>query len=373
MSELQHSSIEPRFAGLRQVIQEGISRRLHTGVQVCVLFRGQPILNGGLGLAADDQPIRPTTLMLWRSAGKPLTAALALQCVERGLFSLDTPLHDLLPEFRVTSDRRVTIRGLLTHCSGLAGLETGWPHLSWEDSIHELCRGSTTAEPGDAAYDPQANWMLLGECIRRAIDPDAAFAGVLAAELLRPAGLSDTHCGIPPEISRPRSADLPVIYERVAGVLRPSVLSGGEWLSRPSPGGNLRGPVSDLAAFYEMLRRSGQSVNGVAILSPESVHLMTERHRHNQYDATLQHKVDFGLGVMVDSSHHGSDTVPYGFGRGCSVRTFGHGGAQCAMGFCDPDHELVVCWSANGLCGEGHHQRRNAAINTAIYQDLGLI
>ncbi|MCA9060369.1 MAG: serine hydrolase, partial [Planctomycetaceae bacterium] len=77
-------------------------------------------------------------------------------------------------------------------------------------------------------------------------------------------------------------------------------------------------------------------------------------------------------GVIVDSNHHGRETVPYGFGRRCSDRTFGHGGAQCAIGFCDPARQLVVAWSANGFCGEGQHQRRNRAINDAIYADLGL-
>ncbi len=42
------------------------------------------------------------------------------------------------------------------------------------------------------------------------------------------------------------------------------------------------------------------------------------------------------------------------------------------MGFCDPDTKLVVAWAANGFCGEGQHQRRNRAINEAVYQDLGL-
>jgi CubicO group peptidase (beta-lactamase class C family) len=55
-----------------------------------------------------------------------------------------------------------------------------------------------------------------------------------------------------------------------------------------------------------------------------------------------------------------------------SPDTFGHGGAQCAMAFCDPGHKLVVAWAANGLCREPQHQRRNRAINEAIYEDLHL-
>lgn len=82
--------------------------------------------------------------------------------------------------------------------------------------------------------------------------------------------------------------------------------------------------------------------------------------------------MDFGLGVLCNSNQYGAETVPYGFGQYCSEATYGHGGAQCSMGFCDPERKLVVAWSANGFCGEGQHQRRNRMINNAIYEDLEL-
>ena len=99
---------------------------------------------------------------------------------------------------------------------------------------------------------------------------------------------------------------------------------------------------------------------------------MTARHRIGEFDQTLQHTVDFGLGVICNSNKYGVETVPYGFGQYCSSSAFGHGGAQCSMGFCDPERRLVVVWSANGFCGEGLHQRRNRMINNAICVDLGL-
>jgi CubicO group peptidase (beta-lactamase class C family) len=161
---------------------------------------------------------------------------------------------------------------------------------------------------------------------------------------------------------------LPTVYTRAAGRLIPSEYSAGLWLREPSPGGNLRGPVRELGRFYEMLWNNGRTPDGASLLTPETVQQMTMRHRVGQYDETFQHPVDFGLGLIIDSNGHGVDTVPYGFSAYCSPRTFGHGGAQCAMGFCDPDLGLVVAWAANGFCGEGQHQRRNVAINSAIYE-----
>ena len=121
-----------------------------------------------------------------------------------------------------------------------------------------------------------------------------------------------------------------------------------------------------------MLASGGTAQNDEQILSPKTIADMISRHRADQFDHTLQHTVDYGLGLIVNSNHHGAATVPYGFGKYSSAESFGHGGAQCSIGFYDPQHKLVVAWAANGFCGEGQHQRRNRAINEAIYEDIGI-
>jgi CubicO group peptidase (beta-lactamase class C family) len=121
-----------------------------------------------------------------------------------------------------------------------------------------------------------------------------------------------------------------------------------------------------------MFLRQGRLPDGTRLTSADTVSLMVSRHRTGQFDLTLQHIIDFGLGVIINSNQYGADTVPYGFGKYCSPNTFGHGGSQCSIGFCDPERELVVAWAANGFCGEGQHQRRNRAINEAIYRDLSI-
>ena len=101
----------------------------------------------------------------------------------------------------------------------------------------------------------------------------------------------------------------------------------------------------------------------------EIVAEMTTRQRVDRFDESFQHRVDWGLGVICNSQRYG-ETVPYGFGEHASDRAFGHGGAQCAMALADPEHDLVIAWCLNGLCGEPRHNLRNRQINTAIYRDL---
>src|SRR5947199_6517989 len=113
------------------------------------------------------------------------------------------------------------------------------------------------------------------------------------------------------------------------------------------------------------------TLDGVRILSPQTVEALTARHRTGMRDRTFQHVMDWGLGFMVDSNQYGPDTVPYGFGPRASPRTFGHGGYESSISFADPEAGLVVAWVMNGTPGGAKHHARNRAINAAIYEDLG--
>ena len=59
-------------------------------------------------------------------------------------------------------------------------------------------------------------------------------------------------------------------------------------------------------------------------------------------------------------------------GAYASQDTFGHGGSQSSVGFCDPLHRLTICIFCNTRPGPKHHYERMCAISTAIYEDLGL-
>jgi len=90
------------------------------------------------------------------------------------------------------------------------------------------------------------------------------------------------------------------------------------------------------------------------------------------FDETFQFKTDCGFGFILNSNRDGFQ-MPYGYGRHASRETFGHSGNQCGCAYADPQHQLVVAWVCNGQPGERNHQRRQRAINNAIYEDLGLI
>lgn len=367
--------MEPLRSQLPQtasVLQHGSERGLHTAGQLYLSLHGQTVIDAAWGEAQPGVPMTPDTINLWLSAGKPLTAAAFARLWESGRVRLDDPVASVIPEFASLGKDAVTFRHLLTHTAGLRHVETGWPDVSWDATIARICAAplDPDAIPGrTAGYHTQSSWFLLGEALQRLTGQP--FEQALADLIFRSTGLTDTRAAISSVEYPAQEPHLGWLYERDRGTLRLLDWHAPARCAAPAPGSNLRGPIRDLGRFYEMLLREGQGPTE-RVLSPQTVAALTARHRVGELDQTLGHVVDFGLGVILDSNRYGADTVPYGYGRFCSPRTFGHGGAQCSQGFCDPERGLVVAWLFNGRAGEGLHNRRTRAVNEAIYQDLGL-
>lgn len=356
----------------RRVINDGIERGLHAGVQLYVSQRRQVIADEGIGEDRPGIPLSSDTVMPWLSAGKPLTAVAVMRLVERGLITLETRIADVIPEFGQGGKHDVSLRHVLTHTSGFRTAPNNWPHSTWSETIAGICESPLEAGwvVGETAgYHVASSWYVLGELVQRL---DGRSVGTfLREELAQPIGLEDTWNALPRHEWARYGTRIGIMRQREKGETRDLPWHDALHCEACSPGGNTRGPIRELGKFYECLLDDGEGQGG-RLLQPESVLQMTSRQRIGRYDQTLQHSVDFGLGFIIDSKHYGESTVPYTYGRHCSPRTFGHGGSQSSIGFADPEHQLVVAYVANCRPGEGPHQRRNRQFVEAVYEDLGL-
>ena len=359
------------FPRAHAVIIQGIERGLHTGCQVYVSRNGQPLADVGLGESRPGIPMTAETINLWLSSGKPLTAVAILQAWERAALRLDDNVARFLPEFARQGKERVTIRHLLTHTGGFRNVETGWPDVCWEEIIERICVAPLETDwivGRTAGYHTASSWFILGEILQRI--EGRSYADVLRDRLLRPLGMNDTWAALPAERHAAYGDRIGGLFTREQGELLPLDWNSPARASAPSPGGNIRGPIRELGLFYEMLLHEGAGPS-VEILRTQTVAAMTARHRIGEYDQTLGHVIDFGLGVIIDSNCYGAATVPYGYGQYCSPRAFGHGGAQSSQGWCDPETGLVVAYYFNARAGEGQHNRRTRQLNEAIALDAG--
>jgi CubicO group peptidase (beta-lactamase class C family) len=368
MSSASITEFATRFPRAQALVAQGVAKGLHLGAQVYISRHGEILADVGLGESIPGEPMTADHITHWLSAGKPLTAVLIAQLVEAGRLAWDDPLTRHLPEFGNRGKEQITLRHVLTHTAGLRNVDTGWPDATWDETIARICVAPLDegAIPGEtAAYHVASTWFLLGELIQRSTG--RTYGDVLRDRLCNPTGMTGTIAAIDDEASRILVAPL---WERIGGELQMLDWHLPPRSARPSPGSSLRGPIRDLGRFYELLLREGMTERG-RVLSAETVTALTARQRIGQFDATFGHIVDFGLGFLIDSNRYGVDTVPYGYGRFCSPRTFGHGGAQSSQGYCDPEHGLVAAYLFNGRCGEGQHQRRARAFNDAVYSDIG--
>ncbi len=369
---MNHTEFASEFSLTQAVISQGIERGLHTGCQLYVSLKGDVLADLGVGESRPGVAMTADTINLWLSSGKPLTAVVVMQQCERGVWSIEDRVARFIPEFAAGGKGEITLRHLLTHTGGFRNVETGWPDVPWDETIRRICASPLEENwivGHTAGYHTTTSWFILGELLQRVTG--RSYADVMRDDLFRPLGLNDTWAALPIGRHAEYGARIGGLYAREQGELRLLDWSSAARCAAVSPGGNLRGPMRELGRFYEMLLNEGEGPRG-RILLPQTVAAMTARQRVGEFDRTLEHVIDFGLGVIVDSNQYGPATVPYGYGRHCSPRTFGHGGAQSSQGWCDPEAGLVVTCLFNGRAGEAQHHRRAKGLNEAIYVDLGL-
>jgi CubicO group peptidase (beta-lactamase class C family) len=357
-------------------LERGVGGGLQLGGQLYVSRDGAAVADAAFGEAKPGVAMTREHRMLWMSSTKPLAALAIAQLWERGALGLDDPVSRHLPAFAAGGKAGVTVRHLLTHTGGVRMLDVGWPALDWDAIVAKICaqRLEPRWVPGrKAGYHLASSWFVLGELVRR-LD-GRPFERYVREELLEPAGATDSFVGMPVELYRATRERIAPMFDvsdvPAGGVPRELDVTGEEKLVRSNPGANGCGPIRELAFLYEALRAGGER-SGRRLLSAQTVEAVVARQRVGLVDQTFRAKLDWGLGVIVDSKHYGEANAPYGYGPHAGPRTFGHSGARSSTAFCDPDAGLVVALAVNGLPDDDTHRRRFERLTAAIYEDLGL-
>jgi CubicO group peptidase (beta-lactamase class C family) len=267
------------------------------GVVACLTNRSGTTYEGAFGKRVLGQPaeMTPDTVVWLASMTKALTAAAAMQQIERGKLSLDDPAKNVVPYLgevgvlegfdaagtpRIRKPRRdITLRHLLTHTAGFS-------YEIWSDDI---CRyQQVMGVPGIAECENKALTTPLlfdpGERWDYGINMDWAGKMVeavsgqklgqyLREHLLEPLGMGDTAFFITPAM-RERLAK--VHRREIDGSLAPDM----EFEIPQQPefeagGGGLYGTAVDYLKFVRMMLNGGRSDRGDVVLEPETVARMS--------------------------------------------------------------------------------------------------
>ncbi len=115
---------EEQSRQLSEFIRDAMERLLIPGVSVAIVQKGRTVYAEGFGLRRLGRPERVTaaTRFMIGSSTKPLTTFMMARLIDRGAFTWDTPVRDLLPEFEL-GDAEITKKLQMRHtvcaCTGM--------------------------------------------------------------------------------------------------------------------------------------------------------------------------------------------------------------------------------------------------------------
>ena len=394
--------------GLRRafgLLERWIGRDVLPGAAALIARGGTIAGEAYLGLAhrAEQRPADSGTIWGVASITKPFTAVAVMLMVERGVFSLDEPLADLLPEFMDVPDspydrRAVTVRHLLAHCSGLPGFSADnfdlrRAHAPLEDFVRAFGRQSLLFAPERFHYYSNCGILLAAEAVGRAV------AGTLRRPVAAPA-VSHYHpfvqqhillsLGMTASALRPP----PEWVERTAWVERTGQ-EGEDWEMANSPyyrglgipwGGLFTRP-RDLVRFIDCFlpaaggrQRIGHTdpvMPGTRLVAPATARAMTTiQYAPPDAPATLAPElrdgtpperprptVPWGIGWEVKGAKR-----PHPSGEFTATATFHHGGSTGTMAWADPATDIVCVLLTNRTTASGWttERPRQALFSNAV-------
>jgi CubicO group peptidase (beta-lactamase class C family) len=354
-----------RLARVDSVLQAQVDGGRAAGIAVLVVRDGAEVKAGAYGWADREsgRALRSDVLFRIASQTKAVTSVAAMMLVEEGKLRLGDPARRWIPGLGsagVAGDagvdrlrRPVTIRDLLTHTAGLsygtephvreayaaAGLGpaagAGWYFADKEEpicaSMDRLAGLPLVAQPGERFVYGYATDVLGCVIERVSGQPLDEF---FRSRIFMPLNMVDTHFFVPVE----KLDRLATVYASGRGGLERAQAGAhgqGDYAAGPaasfSGGAGLVSTLDDYGRFLQMLANGGE-LDGVRLLSPHTVGLMTADHLGAVYDRP---GLGFGLGfeVLTDPGLAGRFGV-----RG----SYGWGGAYSTTYWVDPAERLVA-------------------------------
>ena len=291
-------------------IQAEMRKRHIPGLSLAILQDGKIVKAKGYGVVQKEgkTPVTPTTLFQAGSISKSVAALGALHLVEQGKLALDEDVNTRLttwkvPENDFTKEKKVTVRGILSHTAGLT--VHGFPGYATDEPLPTLVQIFNGEKPANTAairvdIVPGSQWRYSGGgyTILQQMILDVTgkpFPQFMQETVLGPLGMTDSTYAQPLPENRARVTATGHYPDRSSVKGRwhvyPEMAAAGLWTT-----------PSDLVRFAIGIQQSLAGTSN-SVISPEMTRQMLTRQKEND-----------GLGVFLDGngrtlvfSHDGRD------------------------------------------------------------------
>jgi len=369
----------------RQAYKDDVEAKRLPGAVLAIVHNGKLVAYDAIGFQerATQTPMKKDSIFRVASMSKPITTVAAMILAEESKLDVGAPVAQYLPEFRsvkVGADgaaptRPMTIQDLMRHTSGLTyGLFGNSPvdqmyrkaNIFGAKSLAEMVKmvaGMPLLHQPGEAWEYSVSTDVLGRVVEVVSGMD--LDKFVEQRITGPLKMNDTGFWVKPAaISRLAKPDAQSNLPFADAAQRPDLLSGG---------GGMFSTAGDYARFSQMLLNGG-TLDGVRILSPKTIALMTsdqlpatvERHTPvamalGAFGPVPEMGTSFGLGfaVRVDP---GRNPVPG------SVGDFSWGGITGTLFWVDPKEKLVAVLMAQGAQAANNVIWRQT--RTMVYQAL---
>lgn len=335
--------IDPRLSRIDAVARQAITSGGFPGAVILVGHQGKIVYRKAFGYRAlmpQRQPMTEDTIFDLASLTKVVATTTAImQLVDEGHLNLDDPVGKYWPAFNRNGKRRITIKHLLTHSSGLRPEVN--PRVRWrgyEGAVLALAEDHPLKEPGTSFKYSDANFIALGEVVHRV--SGLPLDVYCERKIFKPLGLRRTSF-LPPGSWQPRIAPADFWGDRL------------RWGEVHDPTANRMGGVAgnaglfstadDLAVFVQMLLDRGVS-RGKRLLSANAVAAMTRPYH------IPGSSVQRGLGWDIQSPFSKEHNAAFPQG------SFGHTGYTGTSIWVDPHSETFLIILTNRLHPDGRGQ-----------------
>lgn len=274
---------DPAFAATSTAMRQRVGSSGGSGY-LLVVQDGAVVHEEGFGGATRQTAVPVASTAKW------LTAAVVMTLVDEGRLSLDDALHEHLPEFGDGDERRITVRQMLDHTSGIRDQPCLWnAYGSMDACVASLASAPLQFPPGTAFSYGNASFHVAGKLVEELTGTD--FVSAFQDRIGEPLGFTGT--------TWPGAG------------------------ANPSPAAGVTISVEDVARMLAMMQAGG-TFRGRRVLSEASIAEMTAD-QVRDFDTSG----DYSVGITG---------IPrYGLGLWIDV--------------VDPDHRTRV-FSANGANGE---------------------